>query len=66
MDTLDDVLMLLDAGTALRHVASTKMNEVSSRSHCFFKLKLGKETKKQRYSFVRSFCSGLIFFTQPT
>ena len=41
VDTLDDALTLLDAGTALRHVGSTNMNELSSRSHCIFKLKLG-------------------------
>jgi len=40
VDTLDDVFTLLDAGTALRHVGSTNMNEQSSRSHCIFTVKL--------------------------
>jgi Kinesin-like protein len=39
--TIDDVLTLLDAGSALRHVGSTSINEQSSRSHCIFTLNLG-------------------------
>ena len=38
---IDEVLTLLDAGTAMRHVGSTNMNEESSRSHCIFTLILG-------------------------
>lgn len=39
--TIDEVLTLLDAGSALRHVGSTNINEQSSRSHCIFTLNLG-------------------------
>lgn len=37
-ESMEDVLNLLDAGTAMRHVGSTNMNNVSSRSHCIFTL----------------------------
>ena len=38
-----EVMNLLDAGTAMRHVGSTNMNEESSRSHCIFTMILGKK-----------------------
>ncbi|XP_065662110.1 kinesin-like protein kif7 isoform X6 [Hydra vulgaris] len=34
----EDVLNLLDAGTAMRHVSATSINGLSSRSHCIFSL----------------------------
>lgn len=40
-EAMEDVLNLLDAGTAIRHVGSTNINESSSRSHCIFTLILG-------------------------
>ena len=41
VSTVEEVLNLLDAGTAMRHVGATNMNEMSSRSHCIFTLNLG-------------------------
>ena len=38
----EDVLVCLDSGAALRHTASTQMNEYSSRSHCIFTIMIGE------------------------
>lgn len=40
-DSFEEVLNILDAGTAIRHVGAMHMNEISSRSHCIFTLILG-------------------------
>jgi len=40
VETFEEVLNILDAGTAIRHVGATNMNEASSRSHCIFTLRL--------------------------
>ena len=39
----DDVLSCLDAGSAGRHTGSTNMNEHSSRSHTIFTLYIGEQ-----------------------
>jgi hypothetical protein len=40
----DDVVKLIDQGQKVRHVASTNMNERSSRSHSCFTIKIEQKT----------------------
>ncbi|KAJ8298888.1 hypothetical protein KUTeg_022948 [Tegillarca granosa] len=42
-ETLDDVMSLLEAGSAVRHTGSTQMNEHSSRSHSIFTIVIGQK-----------------------
>ena len=42
VESADDVLSCLDAGSAGRHTGSTNMNEHSSRSHTIFTLYIGE------------------------
>ncbi|XP_046330087.2 kinesin-like protein KIF27 isoform X1 [Haliotis rufescens] len=42
-ETLDDVMSLLESGSAARHTGSTQMNEHSSRSHSIFTIVIGQK-----------------------
>lgn len=41
-ETLDEVMSLLESGSAARHTGATNMNEHSSRSHSIFTLTIGQ------------------------
>jgi len=41
-ESLDDVMTLLESGSAMRQTGSTQMNEHSSRSHSIFTVVIGK------------------------
>ena len=41
-ESLDDVMSLLESGSAVRHTGSTQMNEHSSRSHSVFTVNIGQ------------------------
>ncbi|KAK3104146.1 hypothetical protein FSP39_024813, partial [Pinctada imbricata] len=42
-ETLDEVMSLLETGSAVRHTGSTQMNEHSSRSHSVFTVNIGQK-----------------------
>ena len=42
VQSLDEVMYLLECGSAARHTASTQMNEYSSRSHSVFTVVIGQ------------------------
>ncbi|XP_067655399.1 kinesin-like protein KIF27 [Haliotis asinina] len=42
-ETLDDVMSLLESGSAARHTGSTQMNEHSSRSHSIFTIVISQK-----------------------
>ncbi|XP_078332437.1 kinesin-like protein KIF27 isoform X3 [Crassostrea virginica] len=42
-ESLDDVMSLLESGSAVRHTGSTQMNEHSSRSHSVFTVNIGQK-----------------------
>ncbi|KAH9519223.1 Kinesin-like protein kif27 [Bulinus truncatus] len=42
-DSLDDVMSLLESGSAARHTGFTQMNEQSSRSHSIFTVVIGQK-----------------------
>nr|KAG5694021.1 hypothetical protein BaRGS_002475 [Batillaria attramentaria] len=43
VESLDEVMSLLEAGSAARHTGSTQMNEHSSRSHSVFTVLIGQK-----------------------
>ena len=40
-ESLDEVMSLLETGSAARHTGATNMNEHSSRSHSIFTITIG-------------------------
>ncbi|XP_048780280.1 kinesin-like protein KIF27 isoform X2 [Ostrea edulis] len=42
-ESLDDIMSLLESGSAVRHTGSTQMNEHSSRSHSVFTVNIGQK-----------------------
>ena len=54
IETADEALSCLDAGSAGRHVGSTNMNEHSSRSHAIFTIYIG------RYTVVKNLKCGMV------
>ena len=43
VQSLDEVMSLLETGSAARHTGSTQMNEHSSRSHSVFTVLIGEK-----------------------
>jgi kinesin family member 15 len=55
-----DVLQLLSHGAANRHMAETKMNKESSRSHCVFTCVVESKTTEDGMVNIRTSCLNLV------